>query len=89
MQYMPGIRLGNCLSNLTDAQKLRTGMDLAEIRFSLYQITAPQCGSLLRRGYQDDHGVQYRSLRYPIHSPAVTLGHNGSNAAAAAAAPIG
>ena len=82
MQYMPGRCLGDCIENLTDSQKHRTGMDLATIMSSLFQITAPKCGSLVRSGYQDDTSLQYRSLRYPICSPKVTQGQTRSKAAA-------
>lgn len=82
MQYMPGVRLGDCIENLTDSQKHQTGMDLATIMFSLFQITAPKCGSLVRSGYQDDSCLRYRSLRYPICRPKDTQGQNPSKAPA-------
>ncbi|KAF8522834.1 kinase-like domain-containing protein [Gautieria morchelliformis] len=81
MEYMPGSRLGDSFETLTDGQKVRTGMDMAEIVHSLFQITARQCGSLLRSDCQDDRGFQYRSLRYRINSLPVSLGHYSSNAA--------
>ena len=71
MQYMPGRHLDDCMENLTDSQKHRTGMDLATIMSSLFQITALKCRSLVRSGYQDDTCLQYRSLRYPICSSKV------------------
>ena len=63
---------------MTAAQKLRTGLDLATVLFSLFQITAPQCGSLLRNGYQDDSSLQHRSLRYPTHIPGIIQGHKSN-----------
>ncbi|KAF8498285.1 hypothetical protein JB92DRAFT_3125410 [Gautieria morchelliformis] len=81
MEYMPGTRLGDSVATLTDDQKVRTGMDMADIMYSLFQITARQCGSLLRSDSQDDRGLPYRSLRYPINSLPVSPGHLGSNAA--------
>jgi hypothetical protein len=89
MQYMPGMLLGDCIDSLTDQQKCRTGMDLADIMFALFRITAPQCGSLLRilrkgsHDYQDDNSLQYRSLRYHIHSPGIALGFSPSSATTA------
>jgi aminoglycoside phosphotransferase (APT) family kinase protein len=47
MEYMPGKLFGDCIECLTDEQKRRTGADLAGIMSALFQITAPQCGSLL------------------------------------------
>ncbi|KAF8498287.1 kinase-like domain-containing protein [Gautieria morchelliformis] len=81
MEYMPGTRLGDSVATLTDDQKVRTGMDMADIMYSLFQITARQCGSLLRSDSQDDRGLQYRALRYPINGLSVSPGHLGSNAA--------
>ena len=81
MEYMPGSHLGDSFETLTDNQKVRTGMDLAEIMYSLFQIMARQCGSLLRSDCQDDRGLQYRSLRYPINSPPVSSGHYDSKTA--------
>jgi hypothetical protein len=52
--------------------------------FALFQITAPQCGSLLRlpksglHDYQDDQSLRQRAFRYPIHSPGIMLGLNQS-----------
>ena len=82
MQYMPGGRPGDCIENLTDSQKHRTGMDPATIMSSLFQITAPKCGSLVRSGYQDDTCLQCRSLKYPICTTKITQGQTHSKAAA-------
>lgn len=75
MQYMPGCLLGECCGQLTDLQKIRTGKDLANVMYALFQITAPLCGSLWRmqsKGphiYNDDSCIQYRTPRYPIRNP--------------------
>ena len=82
MEYMPGKLFGDCIESLTDQQKRRTGTDLAGIMFALFQITAPQCGSLIRlprsglHDYQDDQSLRHRALRYPTHSRGITLGSN-------------
>jgi hypothetical protein len=71
MQYMPGTRLGDCLDNLTDAQSLRTAMDMADIMFSLFQITASRCGSVLpiQHSSRDDSTLGYVSPRHPFTIP--------------------
>ena len=82
MEYMSGKLFGDCIESLTDQQKRRTSTDLAGIMFALFQITAPQCGSLLRlpnsglHDYQDNQSLRQCALRYPTHSRGITLGSN-------------
>lgn len=79
MQYMPGCLLGECCGQLTDQQKICTGMDLANVIHAPFQITAPLCGSLWwvqSKGlhtYNNNSSIIYSTPWYPICNPGGTL----------------
>jgi hypothetical protein len=72
MEYMPGLCLADCFEQLTYEQKRRTATDVAEIMFSLFNLTSAQCGSIspyTGDSFQSDESLYHTSLRYPLFTP--------------------
>jgi Phosphotransferase enzyme family len=72
MEYMPGLCLADCFEQLTYEQKRRTATDVAEIMFSLFNITSVQCGSIspyMGDSFRSNESLCHNSLRYPLFTP--------------------
>ena len=67
MEYMPGLCLADGFEQLTYEQKLRTATDVAEIMFSLFNITSADCGSISPHTEgRSDESLSHISPRYPL-----------------------
>ena len=68
MEYMSGLCLASCFEQLTYEQKRRIATDMAEIMFSLFNITSAPCASIspyTGDSFQSNESLCHNSLCYP------------------------